>query len=263
MLNRICFCTLFLLSFFFSSAQSEAEDTLLISDSSVQSVIKPGDVDEDSYEADDDEEGAPIVDTLTYREVPDSTAAAIRKQKAFAYANDPRYWVKAPPKPITKGFWDYFDDFFRNNTVRILFYVFLACLLVFALYKIIVTNDLYIFQSSSRKKKALVFEGEEGIEDENLDEKIGLAVQAGDYRLATRFLYLKSLKLLNQKGWIHYSVDATNRDYLRQTSSTPVSREFKDLTRAYEYVWYGEFQLQQGQFEILQNNFKNLYASIR
>jgi hypothetical protein len=247
------------------SQDRPVQDTLLIADSSVHEVIATPaeEFNPDEEEEDEEDVVAAVPDTLSYREVPDSISGNLKKRKDFAYANDPTYWLREQPRIRSKGFWDHFYDFFASKNVRVFFYILLFCLLIFAIYRIIVVNNLYVFYSSGKKRKELLLEGEQGIEDEKLDDKINAAIKANDFRQATRFLYLKSLRLMNEKGWIRYSSEATNHDYVKQSSGTPVAKDFAALTRAYEYVWYGEFQLQPSQFEIIHNNFRNLYSSIR
>ena len=97
------------------------------------------------------------------------------------------------------------------------------------------------------------------MEDDNLDEKIKKAIADKDHRKAVRYLYFKTLRQLDQRGWIRYHAQATNYDYITQISSYPVAGDFKFLTQVYDYVWYGGFELTEEQFGIVHSNFQKIY----
>jgi hypothetical protein len=213
-----------------------------------------------------------------YRAVPDSTVRRFKNEKDFEYANDPAYWnieqeqalkrkreqeqreqeLKAERQEYKKGFWDYFNNVFSSNAIRIITYIALSMFFLFVIYRIMVVNKLFLFYHS---KKAKVSDGGEvvDIEKDNLDEKIRKAAQAGDHRQAVRFMYLKTLQLLNDRQWIKYHVDATNYEYVIQMSKHKLGNDFSFLTRIYDYVWYGEFALTNEQYDIVSNNFSHFY----
>jgi hypothetical protein len=205
-----------------------------------------------------------------YRAVPDSTVGRLKKQEDFEYANDPAYWdnereeerqQKSENQEYKKGFWDYFNNFFSGTAIRVITYTVLIAFFLFVIYRIMVVNQLFLFYSS-RKAKAKAKENAEAaadIEDNNLDEKIRKAAQAGEHRQAVRYMYLKTLQLLNERQWIKYHVDATNYEYVIQMGKHKLGNDFSFLTRIYDYVWYGEFSLTKEQFDIVYNNFSHFY----
>lgn len=265
-ISRYLFFFLLVSASFCSYAQDKrATDTLLISDSTDEMVDSSAIADTDSNDDYTNEKLVKIRDSFSLREVPDTISDRLKKNKVFAYANDPSYWIKEEEKEeaYRPGFWDRFFEFFSRDAVRAFFYILIALLILFILYRVILVNNLYVFYSSRKNKKIATEEEHVGIESENLDEKINASIAAQEYRMAVRYLYLKSLRLLNDKGAIRYSSEATNYDYIRQTSGLAIGKDFAYLTRAYEYVWYGEFEINSSQFEILFTNFKNLYSSIK
>jgi hypothetical protein len=98
-----------------------------------------------------------------------------------------------------------------------------------------------------RKKSAAVaipysefFEDINGI---NFDEEIENAVAKNNYRFAVRLLYLKCLKQLSDAGMIEWQIDKTNSIYINELKNDEQRSAFKQLTRQFEYVWYGEFSI--------------------
>ena len=101
-------------------------------------------------------------------------------------------------------------------------------------------------------------EESENIFDINYQKEIEKAIASGNYRLATRFMFLRILKLLATKNVIQYKQERTNLDYLMQLSASKYYNDFFRLTRNYEYVWYGKFDLSPEAFGTIKMNLKSL-----
>ena len=199
-----------------------------------------------------------LPDTIIFRSVPDSTLAQLKSQREFEYANDPEYWIKKKKKERTSNGLDNFLDWlFGSSVVRIIMYILLGLIILYTLYRIIENNNL--FYNSSKRTINNTSEDAVEMEDDNLDEKIKKAIADKDHRKAVRYLYFKTLRQLDQRGWIRYHAQATNYDYITQVGSYPVATDFKFLTQVYEYVWYGGFELTEEQFGIVHSNFLKIH----
>lgn len=242
----------------------QAQDEPLVVDTSV-TVEAPVTATEEDY---GDKIRTVLNNPPELRKVPDSMVNSLQKQKDFAYANDPEYWTREPERQAEtrsgsngKSFWDYFNDFFSGKAIRTITYGILIAFFLFVIYRIIVVNKLFLFYSGSKAKATATDEAID-IEDDNLDEKIQKAVAAKEHRVAVRFMYLKALRLLNDKQWIRYHADGTNHEYVSQMSGHKLATEFGFLTRVYDYMWYGEFTVTEEQFEIVQKNFSHFYNAV-
>ena len=250
----LCLCALLL--------GSQVIHAQVYNDTSTVAIETP--VEEDTENTEDTEPKITIPEPVVFRQVPDSTVRDLQKRDEFAYANDPSYWTrerKIQDEPRRKGFWDYFNDAFAGSAIRYITYGILIAFFLFVIYRLIVVNKLFLFYSSS-KTKATDTGGDIDITDENLNEKIQKAVDDKDHRLAVRFMYLKSLQLLNERQWIRFHADATNYEYVNQMSGHKLASEFGFLTRVYDYMWYGEFALTEEQFDIVYKNFSNFYNAL-
>ncbi len=203
----------------------------------------------------------PSVDSINLRSVPDSAVAALKKDKDFAYANDNAYLAKEPENN-DKGFWDYFWQIISSKGATVFIYILIVAVLVFAFYKIVVDNKLYLFYSKPKKLNALV-NNEVDISKEDIDDNINKAMLAKDYRLGIRYMHIKALRLLDEKGLIHFSAEATNHEYLLKLSATKFGKDFQYLTNAYEYAWYGGFGLTDEKGEMIRQNFNKFYSTIQ
>jgi len=234
------------------NAQQNEDSTLLYTDSAV--------VSNEDHNV-DAKKTIKSSDIPVFRSVPDTTVARMRREKDFAYANDPAYWVKEK-KVYRKGFWDYIFDFFSSGPARAIFYFLIAALILFVLYRVIVVNELLIFYSAKKPKK--LFDSTENIELDPgmIDQRIEESVNQKDYQSAIRYLYLKTLYSLNDKNWIQFHAQATNNEYLHQMSQHKKLKDFRFLTQVYEYVWYGKFEISEQQFSLVYDNFKNFQTAI-
>jgi Domain of unknown function (DUF4129) len=211
-----------------------------------------------------DKEGAGALpqDTVSpvVRSVPDSIATQWRKDPDFAYANDPAYWQQEHEDESPGLLW----RLLGSKVFRYIFWILLGGLLLYAIIRIIAENNMRFFYRSPGKKgvSAVREEQADGVE-EDLEGQLQHFLQIRDHRQAVRYLYLKSLRLLSDRGLIRLHRESTNREYLAQLGSDVHRGPFSDLTIAYEKVWYGEFPLNDGQFGRLHQYFEDFYKTVR
>lgn len=91
-------------------------------------------------------------------------------------------------------------------------------------------------------------------------KSIQQALEKENYRLSVRFYYLWIIQQLSDNGSITFSKDKTNQAYIRElTKNTRISPEittnFKTCTRIYEYVWFGNFEVDKTRFEEIEPQF--------
>lgn len=105
-------------------------------------------------------------------------------------------------------------------------------------------------------------ESEEIISSTDFDELIRSAIETKNYKLAIRYLYLKSLHLLANQGFIELKDNKTNYQYLNEIKNSRIAKAFQDTTRLFEWAWYGEFPIDENILKSSQNEFKELYGLI-
>ena len=105
----------------------------------------------------------------------------------------------------------------------------------------------------------------EDIEGVDLDALLERALAAQHYRDAARFLYLLALQALTARGLIDWQKNKTNREYLRElrrTSRSDLDRPFADVTRLFEWIWYGEATVDAARFAAVRARFERLTAAL-
>lgn len=110
------------------------------------------------------------------------------------------------------------------------------------------------------KPKATSFNFTEVTEDLNtinFELKITDALNINDYRLAIRWHYLKILFLLDKKQLIVFAPYKTNIDYTYELKKDTYVTSYKQLSRIYEYIWYGQFSINETSYTENAKGFNN------
>lgn len=200
-------------------------------------------------------------DSVIFRSIPADRLGKYRSDPDFEYANDPRYWQKEEPDQPT-AFDRFLGRLLSSAWLKWFAYALLIGLIVFAIYKIVAGNRLYLFYKPSKAVAGAVEEEGGDIYDEDLEVKINEAIGRSDYRMAIRYLFLNALRLLNDKDLIRFNAQSTNQEYADQLNDDPRGKDFKFLAYAYEHVWYGERPLAEEQFRRLMTDFRDFYSAV-
>ncbi len=102
----------------------------------------------------------------------------------------------------------------------------------------------------------------ENVHEMDFDQLIAQAISNKDYRLATRFLYLRNLKILTDKDIIKWNPNKTNNSYQYEIADNELRNQFVGTTLIFDYVWYGEFVLDEAMFVSVSEQLEKLSKSI-
>ncbi|MFN0202939.1 MAG: DUF4129 domain-containing protein [Bacteroidia bacterium] len=104
---------------------------------------------------------------------------------------------------------------------------------------------------------------EDDIKKNDFKTLITNSVQEKDYRKGVRMLYLEALKILTVNNWIIWKQHKTNHDYLSELSISPFKKSFEELTRHFEYVWYGQVPMNEELFASTQAVFNDFKSQVK
>lgn len=93
--------------------------------------------------------------------------------------------------------------------------------------------------------------------DRSYDTMLSEALDKRHYKDAVRILYIMALKDLSEKEMIVWKPDKTNHDYLAELADHPSRKSFDQLTTFYEYIEYGDFQIQEAGYEKVYTIFQD------
>ncbi|QKG57483.1 DUF4129 domain-containing protein [Hymenobacter sp. BRD128] len=195
------------------------------------------------------------------RQPPAATARLdeLRRQHAFDYREAPpaseeassawsRFWARFFEWLLSKLNW--MGGYTYDGFWRWVIYGLLAAAVIFVVLKLLQVDLTRAFGRAPRRD-ALDYETlSENIHELDFPTQLREAEEAGNLRLAVRLGYLALLKQLSDKNLITWQPDKTNQTYLREVASQrPALRPpFAELTRQFEYVWYGELPLTPPQY---------------
>lgn len=182
------------------------------------------------------------------------------------YSDSDFNYIEKPVKVDTNAwdrFWNAVGRFLSNlfdfgngpnslSGLEIAMKVIAILIILFVVYLIVKTiiskEGGWIFSKSSNK--ITVSETtEENIHSLDFNTLITKIKNEKNYRLATRYYYLWLLKTLSDRNIIEWDIEKTNGDYLNEISNLELKNEFQFLSYVYEYSWYGEFNLNETDFE--------------
>ncbi len=146
--------------------------------------------------------------------------------------------------------------------VEFLFYGILIVLALYIIIRLLVGQKATAFFSKTGSKLAPLNIQEEHIESVDLDQFIREALAQKDYRLALRYMYLKVLKELSLRNIISWHFDKTNTDYYQEIENPHLKDSFKKVSYLYDYVWYGEFDLDEKGFANAELDFEHLNKNL-
>ena len=97
----------------------------------------------------------------------------------------------------------------------------------------------------------------------NYQKEIDKAAAQGNYRMAIRLMFLRTLKNMSEKNIIRYQQDKTNLDYLMELQPTRHYPNFFRVTRNYEYSWYGLFPVSEDAYRLIRGDFDRFEKELR
>lgn len=179
-------------------------------------------------------------------------------------------------KTPEKNWWDHFKEWLASilnnlfrfssdeasmNFVSILLKVLAVLIVVFVIYliaKALINKDgQWIFGKDANKKTIYYSDIEKNIHLLDFEKLIAASIESGEKRIAVRYYYLWLLKVMAQNHYIEWDIEKTNSDYLYEIQGPAHKEEFTYLSYLYNYIWYGEFEIDETMFRKAENRFKN------
>ncbi len=280
-MRKTIYISILLMSFFVAA---KAQKKIIYQDTSLlqtdEPVLSPpvedfNDVDTVDYNAPveeaENEETETTLDTVLYKNnliFPYDSVKKWRNQKDYSYTKYLDSLLKAlneealkkqqePPEP--PGF---FSNLLGSGIVGFLLWAFVICFIGFILYR------LFLSEGGFRRRSKTMNEMVPGVQEEiitpesDFDALIRQALQKNNYRQAIRYQYLRTLHLLAGKSLVVLAPDKTNYQYVTEIVNRDQQQAFAGLTLNYEYVWYGEFEIDKNIYEKIETGFRQLNQKV-
>lgn len=138
-----------------------------------------------------------------------------------------------------------------------------VALIVFFVLKATGTGGNLIFKRKTKTKEDVDASVEDvDIHAINYDSQIQSALQAGDFRLAVRLWFLRSLKEMTDRDLINWKIDKTNSDYYYELSGSGLQQQFGRVSLIYDYIWYGDFEVDEMGYRKVEDDLRNFHMTI-
>lgn len=188
-----------------------------------------------------------------------------RQQPDFRYDQtipvDDSLWNK-----FWAWFWRQFSGIATANYSGSMFrYIIIAvfiALIVFVVMKF-TGVDFNIFTGKSKTIAVPYVAASDNIHEIDFNTEIDKAILTSNYRMAVRLMYLRSLKKLNNSNLINWQPEKTNQTYIKELTDPYQREQFSLLTTQFEYIWYGEFFIDQENFKEVKNSYDQFNTGIR
>ncbi len=248
-----------------NNALCQNNNDTLVSDTSIysnQEVAPP--VEEYIDEDETTESGEAIIAVL--KSIPADSLQALKSDKGFAYmahldsllraaqnAKNKMPELRVPVRDNSISFWDL-------DIVKYLFWGIAIAVVGFILFRLFSGEGGMFTTNKSLAIPQITID--EDVSENDLEGLLQKAIRNGNYRIAVRYQFLKTLNRLGEKGILKLSADKTNYQYANEMQGKPYANSFARLSLQYEYVWFGEFELNKEQFETVQKEHQQFLKAI-
>lgn len=178
-------------------------------------------------------------------------------------------WFTLLKEAIIQFFIDLFKLSSRHQAENIadiflkVFYILIFIAVVYFIVRAIMNREgQWIFRKPSDRKIIAARDIENNIHATDFHQLVSDAVSGQHYREAVRYYYLWLLKELSGRELIDYDAEKTNSDYLRELENHRLQKDFRYASYLYNYIWYGEFDIDRTQYDNAARAFSALINSV-
>lgn len=144
-------------------------------------------------------------------------------------------------------------------------FAFLALIaLAFVLYKVLYNKNQYFIKHEQEKDPldSLAYV-ERNLMNSDLSPYIKGAIEGRNYALGIRYLQLLNIQKLAQAGHIKWKHSKTNADFANEIQDNALRAGFEECTRIFDYIWFGQFELNESDFSQYEQLFNQYQHQIK
>jgi hypothetical protein len=177
------------------------------------------------------------------------------------YADKSMHYGKEPLQ--VTGFWNRWflrmirvlGTILNQKAIPVIMYLVIFSMCAFILVRFLRGEADSVFQKNNENS---IFFEEEGAQLTGSDLAVLLQeeISSGNYNKAVRILFLQTLQHLANHGLISLHPEKTNSDFLYEIPDVRIRDQFRDLTRIYEFLWYGNQALDHSWFNRIASKFR-------
>lgn len=195
------------------------------------------------------------------RNIQEAKLDSFKKNPAYNYRLDPEYETN-----LLKKLWllilNKLDDAFSREVSgfigKMIYYGLIIGAISGLIWFLLKRSGSGIFHRRNERRAIGIEEINEANTLIEIESHLSQSIMNSDYRLATRLYFLRCLRLLDDHDIIEWKSGKTNLEYVKEMKSKNLKSHFEDLSYIYDYVWYGEFEVEHEEaFNRIQERFKS------
>lgn len=161
-------------------------------------------------------------------------------------------------------FFIWFFDFLVSDIGKIILWVIVAAILCWLIFLIFKRRGIYLFARSGKKIKKAAVADETGDDfiPESWSSVIRQAEASGNYRLAVRHSFRHIVHLMQAAKIISSERALANHQILSLLRQSNYHADFRQLLRHYEYIWYGDFEVQAQGYQHIKSIYTKLSSQL-
>jgi hypothetical protein len=153
----------------------------------------------------------------------------------------------------------FLGSLFNSAILQTVVWIAAATLVLFIIYKLFLSEG--VFGRRSVKAGIQIADEDDTRLFNDYEVLLRKAYGEGNWRFSMRFLFLKTLQKLNKNEMINYAADKTNSAYVKELPAAK-REDFASLALYYEYIWYGNVEIEKMVFDSIENKFNNFLNKI-
>ncbi|WP_343522874.1 DUF4129 domain-containing protein [Pedobacter sp.] len=187
-----------------------------------------------------------------------------KEQKEFNYDEIGRqqlsWWEK-----FWMLFWRLIGSLIQGATSNLISrYIFIGLGIAVILYIVIKSIGAENIFRKKSKETILPYDViTENIHEIDYERELQRLVAERKFRLAVRLLYLRTLKKLSDAEIINWQPNKTNYNYLMEIDKPELRNDFGKLTLQFDYIWYGDFPIDEVKFDPINQSFNQFNSQIK
>jgi hypothetical protein len=187
----------------------------------------------------------------------------LQHDDAFGYAGEKELKEKPKEKPAENNALadalGAIAAFFASTMGLVILFTGLFLVVAYAVFRIFIGEKSFVF---GKKKKQIAedipVQTEEELLDTDWEQRLRAAYEKADLRMAIRYAYMWLLQLMQERSLIAYRNDKTNNDYYHELAETQHKQAFRQLTRQYEFTWYGQYPVSNADYQAYMQLFDSI-----
>lgn len=155
-------------------------------------------------------------------------------------------------------------NFLVSGVGKVILWTIVAAILCWMIFLIFKRRGVYLFARSGKKIKNVQTADETGDDfvPESWESVIRQAEANGNYRLAVRHSFRHIVHLMQAAKIISSERALGNHQILSMLRQSSYHADFRQLLRHYEYIWYGEFEVEAPGYQHIKSIYTQLSSQL-